>query len=272
MRISSLTLIPIMFFGILLFSSPTFSQDRSDQTPITRSDYISMDKQVSILEFRVKELEKNSDKIDALKSDILSNKANLHFLNILSTGVYALIFAIVALTSYFTFTRTKEQTAEQCKEWFKNNREEIIETVEKQASTWLTDNKNEVIQHIKDRLSTAFLESLDQKDGKELIRQVIRDEISQISSDPITSKDAVSQNNRQHLEQDSIVSENFIIEDSMPSPQDNFSSIKTDENSEEQEAAELFKTAFHSHGIKQTTTYSQLIENLQIVTMKKFYY
>lgn len=58
MKISSLTLIPMMFFGILLFSSPTFSQDHSDQTQITRSDYISMDKQVSILEFRVKELEK----------------------------------------------------------------------------------------------------------------------------------------------------------------------------------------------------------------------
>lgn len=58
MKINSLTLIPMMFCGILLFSSLTCAQDRSGQTQITRSDYISMDKQVSILEFKVKELEK----------------------------------------------------------------------------------------------------------------------------------------------------------------------------------------------------------------------
>lgn len=44
MKINSMTLIPIMFLGVFLFSSPAFSQDCSDQTKITRNDYIPMDK------------------------------------------------------------------------------------------------------------------------------------------------------------------------------------------------------------------------------------
>lgn len=83
------------------------------------------------------------------------------------------------------------------------------------------------------------------------MRQVIRDEISQISSDPITSKGTVSQNNRQHLKQDSIASENLIIEDSMPSPQDDFNFVKTDKNNKEQEVIELFKNSKNDEILRQ---------------------
>lgn len=267
MKINSLTLIPMMFCGILLFSSLTCAQDRSGQTQITRSDYISMDKQVSILEFRVKELEKNSDKIDALKFDILSNKANIDLLHDRLFNLYETIVKIVGFTSFiiglFTFFLTKKKAEKQCFKWLKNHEKEIFETIEKQANSWLTNNKNEVIQHIKDTLSIEFINSLSREDGQDLMRQVIRDEISQISSDPITSKGTVSQNNRQHLKQDSIASENLIIEDSMPSPQDDFNFVKTDKNNKEQEVIELFKKAINSHGIEKNNTYRELIDQFK---------
>ncbi|CAI3945366.1 unnamed protein product [Commensalibacter communis] len=267
MKIGSLTLIPMMLFGILLFSASSFSQDRSEQTQITRSDYISMDKQVSILEFRVKELEKNSDKIDALKDDILSNKAEIQWLHTIVFSWYGFITLIVSIITIvigiFTYNKTKNMAEEKCSKWLKDHEKEILENIEVQANTWLTTNKNEVIQHIKDTLSIEFINSLNREDGKELIRQVIREEISQISNASTSPKNAHSQNNRQDFEQHSIESEDLIIEDSMPAIQDSFKTITTNENNEEREIVELFEKAINSHGTERISAYSKLIDQFK---------